>query len=292
MQTRCRRKGPGRAYSYAYRPGRRTCPGSPPGKPGRWRSARYWPGVAAAVADSDGTGLARASEECLYAVMSAGRRMSSWGTWLELAAMRELAVRHPAVPDRPARTNRPATPGHPPAQDRPATQHPPATPGQPAARKRTDTGAAGTGAASASPAADGRIQFSEFLADEVAGELRLTWMGAADRMSYACALAGRLPITFAGLGAGLIDPVHAKIIYEQTDILSAADAARGRSGAGRRRAGQYLRGTARRRREAGPQTRPGLRRAPQAGPPEGRGACAAVPGGLRERRDGRPGNAF
>src|ERR1700676_2809886 len=80
-------------------------------------------GVAAAVADSDGTGLARTSEECLYAVMSAGRRMSSWGTWLELAAMRELAVRPPAVPDRPARTNRPATPGHPPAQDRAATQH-------------------------------------------------------------------------------------------------------------------------------------------------------------------------
>ena len=33
-------------------------------------------------------------------------------------------------------------------------------------------------------------------------------------------------MTFAALGAGLIDPVHAKIIAEQTDFLSAADAAK------------------------------------------------------------------
>jgi hypothetical protein len=70
------------------------------------------------------------------------------------------------------------------------------------------------------------VRFSEFVADEVALELRMTWMGAAARMDYACDLAGRLPVTFAALGAGLIDPVHAKIIEEQTDILSAADAAK------------------------------------------------------------------
>ncbi len=187
-------------------------------------------GVAAALVDSDGLGLARTSKECLYAVMSAGRRMASWGTWLEFSAMRELAVRHPAVPDRRGRPNRPATSGQPPAQDQPAPQHPPTTPGPTAAQKPDGTGTAGTpagtGAASAAPAADDQIQFSEFLADEVAGELRLTWMSAADRMSYACALAERLPVTFAALGAGLIDPVHAKIIYEQTIYLSVADAAR------------------------------------------------------------------
>ena len=60
----------------------------------------------------------------------------------------------------------------------------------------------------------------------MACELRLTWHGAADRMAYACDLAGRLPVTFAALGAGLIDPVHAKIIAEQTEYLSAADAAK------------------------------------------------------------------
>ncbi len=56
-------------------------------------------------------------------------------------------------------------------------------------------------------------------------DLRLSWRAAADRISYACDLAGRLPVTFAALGGGLIDPVHARIIAEQTDILSAADAA-------------------------------------------------------------------
>ncbi len=66
---------------------------------------------------------------------------------------------------------------------------------------------------------------SEFAADEVAFGLRMTWTAAAGRIAYACDLAGRLPVTFAALGAGLIDPVHAKIIAEQTEILSAADAA-------------------------------------------------------------------
>ncbi len=75
------------------------------------------------------------------------------------------------------------------------------------------------------PADDGRVRFGEFVADEVSLDLRLSWRAAADRISYACDLAGRLPVTFAALGGGLIDPVHAKIIAEQTDILSAADAA-------------------------------------------------------------------
>jgi hypothetical protein len=141
--------------------------------------------------------------------------MASWGTWLELAAMHELAVRHPAAPGRAAGKNRPAAPGPPAAQDpadgaaqdQAAAAQDPAAPGQ-------------------QPAGDGRIQFSEFVADEVAGELRLTWMNAADRMTFACELAERLPVTFAALSAGLIDPVHAKIISEQTEYLSAADAAK------------------------------------------------------------------
>jgi hypothetical protein len=70
------------------------------------------------------------------------------------------------------------------------------------------------------------VQFDDFVADEVSFDLRMSWRGAADRISYACDLAGRLPVTFAALGAGLIDPVHAKIIAEQTDFLSAADAAK------------------------------------------------------------------
>src|SRR5580692_12118766 len=60
--------------------------------------------VAAAVAGGDGGGLAGVPEEMLFAMIGGGRRMSSWGTWLEFSAMRELALRHPAIP----RTPRPA----------------------------------------------------------------------------------------------------------------------------------------------------------------------------------------
>jgi hypothetical protein len=154
-------------------------------------------GLAEAVAGGDGAALAGVPEDALYAVIGAGRRMSSWATWLELAAMRELAVRHPEP--RPAAQKQPAPKDQPAAQDRPAAQN---------------------------PSDDGRVRFSEFIADEVALELRMTWNAATSRMTYACDLAGRLPVTFAALGAGLIDPVHAKIIYELTDILSAADAAK------------------------------------------------------------------
>ena len=66
-------------------------------------------GLTAAVAGSDGAGLAGTSDGFVFAVIAAGRRMSSWGTWLELSAMRELALRHPATPDRPARRNQPST---------------------------------------------------------------------------------------------------------------------------------------------------------------------------------------
>ena len=157
--------------------------GAPPMTPGPVLAS-----VAGAIAGSDGTGLAEVSEEYLFAMMSAARRMSSWATWVEFGAMRELALRRPATP-RPVGKSRPA------------------------------------GSSATSPSNDGRVHFSEFTADEVAMELRMTWMTAADRMSYACNLAGRLPVTFAAMGAGLIDPVHAKIIYEQTDYLSVADAA-------------------------------------------------------------------
>jgi Domain of unknown function (DUF222) len=183
-------------------------------------------GVAYAVAGGDGTGLAGVSEDFLFAVISGGRRMASLGTWLEFSAMRELALRHPAVLARPPATG-PAAPGPPPAQEQPGAQKPggagPAGNGSGAAV----TGSAGSpGPDGAAPADDGRVQFSEFVPDEVSLDLRMSWGAAADRISYACTLAGRLPVTFAAMGAGLIDPVHAKIISEQTDILSAADAAK------------------------------------------------------------------
>ena len=185
-------------------------------------------GVAYAVAGGDGTGLAGVSEDFLFAVISGGRRMASWAAWLEFSAMRELALRHPAVPPRP-RPARSADPVPTPEQTPPPEQSrapDPSRAGSAGHGAGADvTGACGAGGSAAAAADDGRVRFSEFVADELSLDLRMSWRAAADRISYACDLAGRLPVTFAALGAGLIDPVHAKIIAEQTDILSAADAA-------------------------------------------------------------------
>ncbi|HYB18765.1 MAG TPA: DUF222 domain-containing protein [Streptosporangiaceae bacterium] len=60
---------------------------------------------------------------------------------------------------------------------------------------------------------------SEFAADELAAELRLTWQSAAGQIAYACAVVGRLPRTFAALAAGTIHPVHARIIEDETSVL-------------------------------------------------------------------------
>jgi Domain of unknown function (DUF222) len=66
----------------------------------------------------------------------------------------------------------------------------------------------------------------EFAADELAFQLRMSQGSAAGHMDYATTVAARLPRTFAALRAGLIHPIHLRIIEEQTRILSDADAAR------------------------------------------------------------------
>jgi uncharacterized protein DUF222 len=71
-----------------------------------------------------------------------------------------------------------------------------------------------------------QAQACEFAADELAAELRLTWQSAAGQIDYACAVAARLPRTFAALAAGTIHPVHARIIEDETSVLSAENAAR------------------------------------------------------------------
>jgi Domain of unknown function (DUF222) len=65
----------------------------------------------------------------------------------------------------------------------------------------------------------------EFAAGELAAELRLTWQSAAGQIDYACAVAARLPRTFAALAAGTIHPVHVRIIEDETSILSPDQAA-------------------------------------------------------------------
>src|SRR5580704_11223135 len=66
----------------------------------------------------------------------------------------------------------------------------------------------------------------EFAADELASELHMSQQGAAGQMDFATEIPKRLPKTFAALGAGLIHPIHLRIIEEETRFLSAADAAR------------------------------------------------------------------
>jgi hypothetical protein len=65
----------------------------------------------------------------------------------------------------------------------------------------------------------------EFAADELASELHLTQLSAAQQMDYADTVARRLPKTFAALAAGRIHPLHLRIIEDETRILTDKDAA-------------------------------------------------------------------
>jgi DNA-binding NarL/FixJ family response regulator len=71
---------------------------------------------------------------------------------------------------------------------------------------------------------EGRVE--EFAADQLAHELHLTYQSAAAQMDYASTVTGRLPATCAALHAGTIHPVHARIIEDETRVLSAEDAAK------------------------------------------------------------------
>jgi hypothetical protein len=67
---------------------------------------------------------------------------------------------------------------------------------------------------------------AEFAADELADELHLTPLSAAEQIDFACTVAERLPATFAALAAGRIHPVHVRIAEDETRFLSEADAAK------------------------------------------------------------------
>ena len=78
----------------------------------------------------------------------------------------------------------------------------------------------------AGPGSASRCGFREFAPEELAWDLNLTAQAAEDQMAYACAVADRLPRTFAALAAGQIHPVHVLIIDNETALLSPEDAAR------------------------------------------------------------------
>ena len=71
----------------------------------------------------------------------------------------------------------------------------------------------------------GAVAGAEFAADQLACELHLTSRSAAVQLGYAGAVAARLPRCLAALHAGLLHPVHLRIIEEETQVLSAEDAA-------------------------------------------------------------------
>ena len=71
----------------------------------------------------------------------------------------------------------------------------------------------------------GEVAGAEFAADQLACELHLTSRSAAVQLDYATAVTERLPRCLAALFAGLLHPVHLRIIEEETQILSAEDAA-------------------------------------------------------------------
>jgi Domain of unknown function (DUF222) len=71
----------------------------------------------------------------------------------------------------------------------------------------------------------GRTKVSATAADQVSMELRQSWQSAAAQIAYACDVAARLPKTFAALAAGLIHPIHVRIIEDETRYLSDQDAA-------------------------------------------------------------------
>jgi Domain of unknown function (DUF222) len=66
----------------------------------------------------------------------------------------------------------------------------------------------------------------EFAADELAYELHLTPLSAAEQIDFACTVAQRLPQVFAALAAGRIHPVHVRIIEDETRYLGDKDAAK------------------------------------------------------------------
>jgi len=67
--------------------------------------------------------------------------------------------------------------------------------------------------------------FSRGAADEVGLAIRMTWMGAGDRMAFGATLAERLPHTFTALRDGLFDTYLAKIIDDYTTSLTPQDTA-------------------------------------------------------------------
>ena len=137
----------------------------------------------------------------------------------------------------------------------------------------------------------GAVAGAEFAADQLACELHLTSRSAAVQLGYATAVAGRLPRCLAALHAGLLHPVHLRIIEEETQVLSAGGRRDRGCGAGGESRVADVREAAVSGAPAGPEAGPRRGGAAEGGRAAGC-ARADVPGAVRERRDDRPGTAL
>ena len=137
----------------------------------------------------------------------------------------------------------------------------------------------------------GEVAGAEFAADQLACELHLTSRSAAVQLDYASAVTTRLPRCLAALHAGRLHPVHLRIIEEETQILSAEDAATADAALAEMAGVADVREAPAGGAPAGPG--PGSRRggAAEGGRAAGR-ARADVHRAVRERRDDRPGTAL
>jgi hypothetical protein len=133
-----------------------------------------------------------------------------------------------------------------------------------------------------------RPRRQDFAADEVASAFNVTWLSAAGEIDYARTVKRRLPVTFAALGAGKLHPVHVKIIEETSGILSDEDAAIADAelaeAAQSKTYGELRRAATRLVLKLDPEA---VRKRKE----QARGDRAVVPGGVRQRRDHRPGDA-
>jgi hypothetical protein len=215
--------------------------------------------VLAGLADTaHGSGLRLVNDDELTGIIRAWRRLTSWVTARELAAIAELARRRPAdertTPglrlkarllaassaerDSTRRNEAGAHAGAAPESAAPESEGPAGTvpvdgePNEPG-RKPNEPGreplrSAGTGR-SASEGSGPDAGFPEFIdpfaSDELAAALTLTVRAAEAHLEFATDLATKLPKTAAALEAGVIDPIRARIIADATRVLTDEHAA-------------------------------------------------------------------
>jgi hypothetical protein len=204
----------------------------------------------AGLADTaHGSGLRLVNDDELTGIIRAWRRLTSWVTARELAAIAELARRRPA--------DEKTTPGlrlkarllaaRDSTRGKEAGAH---TGAAPESSGPESKGSAGTvpvpvdgepsepGLEPLRPAEAGRSAnegsgpdagFPEFIdpfaSDELAAALTLTVRAAEAHLEFATDLATKLPMTAAALEAGVIDPVRARIIADATRVLTDEHAA-------------------------------------------------------------------